>query len=71
LQKEKEDSQKLKNLRDLAVFAFFMLNALFVLVILLLQLSSDQLYIQWPFGTRETITTDSSNQVSILPVYTH
>ena len=58
LQKEKENEKKLKDLRDLSVFAFFMLNALFVLVIFLLQLSQDQLHLEWPFGVKANITFD-------------
>jgi len=56
LQIQKENERKLKDLRDLAVFAFFMLNALFVLVIFLLQLSRDVLYFRWPFGVKVNIT---------------
>jgi hypothetical protein len=52
LQKEKGDSQKLKDLRDVAVFAVFMLNALFVLVILLLQFN-EELHIQLPLSDKE------------------
>jgi chitin synthase len=59
LQKEKENEKKLKDLRDVSVFAFFMLNALFVLVIFLLQLSQDQLHINWPFGVKSNITFDN------------
>jgi hypothetical protein len=64
LQKEQEDSKKLKELRDLAVFAFFMLNALFVLVILMLQ-SREELHIRWPFGGNGN-TVGSSGEVDIL-----
>jgi len=53
LQKEKENEKKLKELRDLAVVAFFMVNALFVLIIFLLQLNSDILHIEWPLGVKE------------------
>jgi hypothetical protein len=70
LQKEQEDSKKLKDLRDLAVYAFFMLNAFFVVVIYLMQLSRDQLYIRWPLGVTANITVDSTNEVRIFSVYT-
>jgi chitin synthase len=67
LQKEQEDVQKLKDLRDLAVFAFFMVNALIVLVIFLLQLSRDQLHFQWPFGVKANITGDiNTGEVCIM-----
>jgi hypothetical protein len=69
LQKEKEDSQKLKELRDLAVVTFFMLNALFVLVILLLEFNKDQLYVKWPFGVTVNIRVDEiSGEVCIMYV---
>jgi chitin synthase len=59
LQKEKEDEQKLKDLRNIAVFAFFMINALFVVVIFLLQLSKDVLHIKWPFDVKSNIRFDT------------
>jgi hypothetical protein len=73
LQKEKKDSKNLKDLRDLAASAFFMLNALFVIVVFLLQLSRDQLHIRWPLGVRATITVVGSGEVCtrILYVYKH
>jgi chitin synthase len=58
-QKEKLVAKNLKDLRDISVFAFFMLNALFVLVIFLLQLSKDQLHFNWPFSVKANITYDS------------
>jgi chitin synthase len=67
LQKEKADKKLLMDLRALAVLAFFMINALFVLVIFLLQLSRDVLHIRWPFGGRVDITFgDSQYEVCIL-----
>lgn len=53
---QQENEKKLKELRDISVFAFFMLNALFVLVIFLLQLSQDVLHLEWPLGVRANIT---------------
>jgi chitin synthase len=66
LQKEKEDSEKLKDLRNMAVFAFFMINALFVLVIFLLQLSKDVIHVRWPIGVKANITVESGDEVSTL-----
>jgi hypothetical protein len=67
LQKQQENEALLKDLRDLAVAAFFMLNALVVLVIFLLQLSRDQLHIEWPFGVKATIEADiGSGEVCIM-----
>ncbi|XP_062716312.1 chitin synthase chs-2-like [Aedes albopictus] len=55
-----EMKSQLKNLRDLAVFAFVMANALFVLVIFLLQLNKKDLHIQWWFNAKNTISFDES-----------
>ncbi|KAJ8958903.1 hypothetical protein NQ318_019671 [Aromia moschata] len=52
----------LKELRDQSVFAFFMMNALFVLIVFLLTLKKDNLHIKWPFGVRTNITYDQSTQ---------
>lgn len=58
-QKEEMKSQ-LKGLRDLAVFAFVMANALFVLVIFLLQLKKQELHIEWWFNVKNKISFDES-----------
>ncbi|KAK2583486.1 hypothetical protein KPH14_009451 [Odynerus spinipes] len=55
-------AKDLKDLRDQSVFAFFMLNALFVLIVFLLQLNKDLLHIKWPFGIKTNITYDESSQ---------
>ncbi|CAH1115687.1 unnamed protein product [Psylliodes chrysocephalus] len=62
--KEEKDriAADLKELRDQSVFAFFMLNALFVLIVFLLTLKKDYLHIKWPFGVRTNITYDESTQ---------
>ncbi|KAJ3634074.1 hypothetical protein MTP99_010982 [Tenebrio molitor] len=52
----------LKELRDQSVFAFFMMNALFVLIVFLLTLKKDYLHIKWPFGVKTNITYDESSQ---------
>nr|ARQ20736.1 chitin synthase 2 [Grapholitha molesta] len=63
-------AKDLKDLRDKMVFAFVMLNALFVLVIFLLQLNQDQLHFQWPFGQKVDISyDDESNTVQIEREY--
>jgi len=61
--------KKLKDLRDRVVFAFFMLNALFILVIFLLQLSRDVLHIQWPFGVKANITVTDEGEIYITKEY--
>ncbi|CAH2005830.1 unnamed protein product [Acanthoscelides obtectus] len=52
----------LKELRDQSVFAFFMMNALFVLIVFLLTLKKDYLHVKWPFGVKTNITYDESTQ---------
>nr|XP_037268094.1 chitin synthase chs-2-like [Rhipicephalus microplus] len=46
----------LKELRNRVVFAFFMLNALFILIVFLLQLNKKQLHVNWPLGVKTNIT---------------
>ncbi|XP_072936714.1 chitin synthase chs-2-like [Epargyreus clarus] len=55
--------QDLKNLRDKMVFAFVMVNALFVLTIFLLQLNQDQLHFKWPFGQKVAVSYDADANV--------
>jgi chitin synthase len=43
-------------LRNKSVFAFFMFNALFVLIVFLLQLNKDKLHILWPLAPRVNVT---------------
>jgi len=51
------------------VFAFFMMNALFVLIVFLLQLSKDKLHIKWPFGVKTNITyVEETQEVSYSSV---
>ncbi|XP_068621006.1 chitin synthase chs-2-like [Battus philenor] len=66
--KEEQDRIKtdLKNLRDTMVFAFVMLNSLFVLVIFLLQLNQDQLHFKWPLGQKIVIIYDDETNLVIL-----
>nr|USH46112.1 chitin synthase chs-2 [Androctonus crassicauda] len=47
---------ELKELRNKVVFAFFMFNALFILIVFLLQLNKDQLHLDWPLGVKTNIT---------------
>ncbi|KPI93758.1 Chitin synthase 1 [Papilio xuthus] len=55
-------SRDLKELRDSSVFSFFMINALFVLIVFLLQLNKDNLHFKWPFGVKTNITYDEVSQ---------
>lgn len=53
---QKQAEIELKELRNKSFFGFFMLNALFVLIVFLLQLNKDDLHIDWPLGIRENVT---------------
>jgi len=44
------------NCRDAYLLKFFMLNALFVLIVFLMQLNKDILHLQWPLGMKYNIT---------------
>ncbi|XP_063241844.1 chitin synthase chs-2-like [Bacillus rossius redtenbacheri] len=68
---EKAKTEKaLKELRNKCVFAFLMLNALFVLVIFLLQLNQDTIHLHWPLGVTNTISFNSTaNEVQIVKTY--
>lgn len=56
VEKEKKNASDLKQLRNQMVFSFFMLNAVFVLVVFLLQQNKDLLFIRWPFGAKCNLT---------------
>ncbi|XP_011866715.1 PREDICTED: uncharacterized protein LOC105561386 isoform X3 [Vollenhovia emeryi] len=63
-------AKDLKDLRDQSVFAFFMMNALFVLIVFLLQLNKDLLHIKWPFGIKTNVTYDHTTmEVHITKEY--
>ncbi|XP_076350949.1 chitin synthase chs-2-like [Tachypleus tridentatus] len=49
-------ASELKELRNKVVFGFLMSNALFILIVFLLQLNKDQLHINWPLGVKTNIT---------------
>ncbi|XP_076291295.1 hyaluronan synthase-like protein kkv isoform X2 [Lasioglossum baleicum] len=57
-------------LRNKSVFAFFMFNALFVLIVFLLQLNKDQLHVVWPLGVKTNITyIEETSEVHITKEY--
>lgn len=59
--KYKENMQnQLKAYRDIAVFAFTMSNALFVLIVFLLQLNKQYLKVRWPFNVQNDIIFDQA-----------
>ncbi|XP_046961037.1 chitin synthase chs-2 isoform X2 [Vanessa cardui] len=59
-------SRDLKELRDSSVFSFIMINALFVLIVFLLQLNKDNLHIKWPLGVKTNITYDEVSQEVLI-----
>ncbi|XP_076393436.1 hyaluronan synthase-like protein kkv isoform X3 [Megachile rotundata] len=57
-------------LRNKSVFAFFMFNALFVLIVFLLQLNKDQLHVIWPLGVKTNVTfIEETSEVHITKEY--
>lgn len=50
LQEKAKIAAQLIELRNKVVFGILMLNALFILIVFLLQLQKDTLYIKWPFN---------------------
>lgn len=56
----------LKELRNRVFFGFFMVNALFILSVFLLQLNKEILHIDWPLGVRENITINPETNEFIV-----
>jgi len=57
-------------LRNKSVFSFFMINALFVLIVFLLQLNKDKLHLDWPIGVKTNITTVAeTSEVKIILLF--
>ncbi|KAK7086233.1 chitin synthase I [Halocaridina rubra] len=63
---QKKVEVELKELRNKSFFGFFMLNALFVLIVFLLQLNKDELHIDWPLGIKENITIVPETQEVLI-----
>ncbi|KAK8746557.1 hypothetical protein OTU49_017078, partial [Cherax quadricarinatus] len=63
---QKQAEIELKELRNKSFFGFFMLNALFVLIVFLLQLNKDELHIDWPLGIKENITVIPETQEVLI-----
>ncbi|KAG6465776.1 hypothetical protein O3G_MSEX015383, partial [Manduca sexta] len=60
----------LLELRNKSVFAFVMFNALFILIVFLLQLNKDQLHVVWPLGVKTNITyIEETGEVLISKEY--
>lgn len=66
----KEEKEKVKQdlteLRNMFAFAFIMINALFVLIVFLLQLKKEYIHLQWPIDPKNTITYDSTKQEVLI-----
>nr|CAD7267356.1 unnamed protein product [Timema shepardi] len=60
-QEKKKLEKGLREMRNKYVFAFIMLNSLFVLAIFLLQLNQDQMHISWPLGAKSSISFNSTS----------
>ncbi|EDW19044.1 chitin synthase chs-2 [Drosophila mojavensis] len=60
----------LKELRNMIAFAFVMVNAIFVLIVFLLQLKKDYLHLKWPIDPTDYVSFDRDNhQVGIYRQY--
>ncbi|KAL7734282.1 hypothetical protein ACLKA6_010625 [Drosophila palustris] len=60
----------LKELRNMFAFAFVMVNAIFVLIVFLLQLKKDYLHLKWPIDPTDFVSFDRDNlQVGIYRQY--
>ncbi|CAB3381251.1 Hypothetical predicted protein [Cloeon dipterum] len=56
LNQKEQIAMELKVLRDKTVFGFFMLNAMFVMILFLIQLNKDLLHLNWPLGVKSNIS---------------
>ncbi|XP_061397172.1 chitin synthase chs-2 [Musca vetustissima] len=71
-EKKAEIADSLRELRNMFAFAFVMINAIFVLIVFLLQLKKDYLHLEWPIDPEDFITYDADNsQIFIYRQYKH
>lgn len=64
--KEKEMAGLLIGLRNKVAFTFLMCNAVFVVLIFLLQLEKNSVHINWPYGAKVNVTyVPGADQVSV------
>ncbi len=63
--KEKKQAEELITLRNQMVFSFFMLNAIFVLVVFMLQQQKELIFIRWPLDPQINVTF-SNDKVKII-----
>jgi chitin synthase len=52
-------AKALKELKNNVSFAFLMMNAVFVILVFLLQLEKESIHINWPFGTQTNVSYQS------------
>ncbi|XP_013772916.1 uncharacterized protein LOC106458013 [Limulus polyphemus] len=69
-EQEARVATELKELRNKVVFGFLMTNALFILIVFLLQLNKNQLHIRWPLGVKSNVTyIPSTKEIKIESEY--
>ncbi|KAK2724897.1 hypothetical protein QYM36_001381, partial [Artemia franciscana] len=62
-------AEALKELRTKSVFFFFMVNALFILIVFLMQLNKDSLNVHWPLGVKINTTLTDDGRLIIDKEY--
>ncbi|KAF2354061.1 hypothetical protein FHG87_015185 [Trinorchestia longiramus] len=69
-EEQKRIQVQLKELRNISVFSFTMMNCIFVIIVFLLQLNKDKIHITWPLGIKTNITYDpDTNEIHISKEY--
>ncbi|XP_022916126.2 chitin synthase chs-2-like [Onthophagus taurus] len=69
-EEKKRIAADLKALRDKMVLAFFMLNAIFVLIVFLLTLKKDYINVKWPLEVKANFTyLNDANEIRIYKDY--
>ncbi|XP_014680917.1 PREDICTED: uncharacterized protein LOC106820845 isoform X2 [Priapulus caudatus] len=61
--------RQLRELRDLSVLAFFMINSMYVLIVFLLQLKKSILYVEWPWGSGGEVLKLEPIAIAFLVVF--
>ncbi|XP_034944294.1 chitin synthase chs-2-like [Chelonus insularis] len=59
-------TMELKKLRDENLFKFFMINALFIFIIFMMQINKDKLYLQWPVGITYNVTYHNGGTMEVF-----
>ncbi len=68
-EKEKKQAMGLKTLRNQMVFSIFMLNAIFVIAVYLLQANKETIYITWPWGATANVTYVGPDTNPVVEIY--